>query len=286
MTLPFRYVRPSSLAEALELLAASGPGARPMAGGTDLLVAIRRGAAAPETVVDLTGIPELATLEVEEDVIRVGACVTHARLASSPLVRERIPLLAHAARAVGSAQIRNLGTVGGNVANASVAADTLPALAALDAEVVVAGPQGRRRIPLADFVRGPGDTALGAGELLAALLIPMPAPHGAAFEKVGRRRAVSIARLSVAVAAAPGRGWARISIGGVFPTPRRLPEAESALANGFGPEACREAGGAAQKAVAAVSGERPSMAYKLPVVGRLVAHTARVAVARAGGGGG
>ncbi len=281
MTRPLRYLRPASVAEAVGLLADLGPAARPVAGGTDLVVALRREEIAPEALVDLTGIPELQVLAEEGGAVRVGACVTHARLAADPLVGSRAPLLALAARVVGSAQIRNLGTVGGNVVNASVAADTPPALAALGATAEIAGPGGVRRVPLEALVTGPGRTALGQAEILTALIVPLPGPHGAAFEKVGRRWAVSIARLSVAVAADPAGGRARISLGGVFPTPRRLPEAEAALARGFDAVAAEEAGRAAEAAVAEVSGNRPSMAYKLPVVRGLVARTALEAVARA-----
>ena len=285
MTRPRRYLRPTSVAEAVGLLADLGPAARPVAGGTDLVVALRRGEAAPEALVDLTGIPELRALAEEGGAVRVGACVTHARLAADPLVGSRVPLLALAARVVGSAQIRNLGTLGGNVVNASVAADTPPALAALGAAAEIAGPGGVRRVSLGDLVTGPGRTALGHAEILTALIVPLPGPHGAAFEKVGRRWAVSIARLSVAVAADPARGWARISLGGVFPSPRRIPGAETALARGFDPASAEEAGRAAEEAVRAVSGGRPSMAYKLPVVRGLVARTALEAAARARGGG-
>ncbi len=281
MTRPLRYLRPSTVSEVVDLLADLGPAARPVAGGTDLVVALRRREIAPETLVDLTGIPELQTLAGEGGAVRVGACVTHARLASDPLVGRCVPLLALAARVVGSAQIRNLGTVGGNVVNASVAADTPPALVALDAAAEIAGPGGVRRVPLADFVTGPGATALGQAEILTALVVPLPGPHGAAFEKVGRRWAVSIARLSVAVAADPARGRARVSLGGVFPTPRRLPEAEAALARGFDTRAAEEAGRAAEAAVAEISGGRPSMAYKLPVVRALAARAALEAVGRA-----
>ncbi len=276
----FGYERPRTVDDAVNLLCARDRRAVPVAGGTDLLVALRRGQVAPDCVVDVSGIPELGEVRLERGgtALRVGACVTHARAAEDPLVRLHAPLLAAACAAVGSAQIRNLGTVGGNVANASPAADTLPALAALDAAVEVCGPGGSRTMPLEAFVTGPNRTALGRGELVTALRIPLLGPHRWAFEKVGRRWAVAISRLSVAVAVCPAEGWARVSLGAVFPTPRRVPEAEAALAQGFDARSADRAGEAAAAAVQAVSGGRASMGYKLPVVRELVARTARAAL--------
>ena len=277
---PFGYARPRTVDEALDFLSGGDGRTVPVAGGTDLLVALRRGQADPDRLVDLTGIPELGEIRVERGgrFLRVGACVTHAQAAEDALVRMHAPLLAAACSAVGSAQIRNLGTVGGNVANASPAADTLPALAALDAAVEIRGPGGSRVVPLEAFVTGPNRTVLGRGELVTALRIPLAGPHRWAFEKVGRRWAVAISRVSVAVAACPWGGWARVSLGAVFPAPRRVPEAEGALARGFDARSAERAGEAAEAAVRAVSGGRASMGYKLPVVRELVARAARAAL--------
>ncbi len=276
----FAYARPHTVDEAVALLSAGGRRAVPVAGGTDLLVALRRGEVAPECLVDLSGIPELHEIRVERGgrTLRVGACVTHARASDDPLVRLHAPLLAAACAVVGSVQVRNLGTVGGNVANASPAADTFPALAALDAAVEIRGPEGSRTVPLEAFVTSPNRTELRRGELLVALRIPLMGPHRWAFEKVGRRWAVAISRLSVAVAVCPWEGWARIALGAVFPSPRRVPEAERVLAQGFDVRSAERAGEAAEAAVRAVSGGRASMAYKLPVVSELVARAARAAL--------
>lgn len=279
----FRYLRPATLGEALEALQTPGPGdgdgAHALAGGTDLMVAMRHGKASPRTVVDVTRVPELRVLREEEDgSLLLGAAVTHTEAAESPLVRRLAPVLAKACAAVGSVQVRNLGTLGGNAANASVAADTLPALAALRARFEVAGPCGGRRVSPDEFFRGPGKTCLAPGELLTAIRIPLQPAHGAAFLKVGRRRAAAVSRLSVAAMVNPEAGLARIAVGAVFPRPGRLAAAEEVLHRGFGEDLLEEAGRAAEAAVREVSGGRASMAYKLPVTRHCVIRALRLAL--------
>jgi len=283
-----RYLRPRSLAEALDALSRGG-GARVLAGGTDLMVAARHGKVNLGTLVDVTAIPELRALAEEEDgTLRIGAATTHQEAAGSPLVRRCAPVLAQASGWVGSVQVRNLATLGGNAANASVAADTLPALAALRAHFDVIGPRGERRLSVEDFFHGPGRTALAPDELLVAILIPRQPRHGASFLKVGRRRAAAISRLSGAVMANPETGMARIAVGAVFPRPQRLLEAEEVVHRGFDDPRLEEAGRAVEEAVRQVSGGRASMAYKLPVVRALVMRglrEARDAFAAGGGEG-
>jgi len=276
MTAP-RYLRPRSLPEALDALGRDGE-TRVVAGGTDLLVAARHGKVTLGTLVDLTAIPELRVLREDEDgTLRIGAATTHAEVAESSLVRRQAPLLAQASSWVGSVQVRNLATLGGNAVNASVAADTLPALAALRVHFAVAGPQGERRLSVEDFFQAPGNTALAADEVLVAILIPRQTPHSASFLKVGRRRAAAISRLSAAVMANPETGLARIAVGAVFPRPQRLLEAEEVVHRGFDDPQLEEAGRAVEEAVRQISGGRASMAYKLPVVRALVARALREA---------
>jgi CO/xanthine dehydrogenase FAD-binding subunit len=278
----FGFARPESLREASDALARL-PGARVLAGGTDLLVALRSRRAQPTALVDVTRIPELLELRQEPDgSLRLGAALSHQRLAESPLVRREAPVLARAAGSVGSVQVRNLGTIGGNVANASTAADTLPALAVSGASFEVFSLEGERVLSFEEFFTGPGRTALAPAEVLVAILLPPLAPHGAAFLKVGRRRAAAISRLSVAVLAEPRSGLARVALGAVFPTPRRVPAAEAALRSGFGADACEGAARAAEEAVRAVSGSRSSMGYKLPAIRGTVARAAAEALADAG----
>ena len=276
MTVP-RYLRSRSLAEALDALGKDGA-TRVVAGGTDLLVAARHGKVALATLVDVTAIPELRVLQEEEDgTLRIGAATTHAEVAESPLVRGRAPVLAQASSWVGSVQVRNLGTLGGNAVNASVAADTLPALAALRAHFEAAGPRGERRLSVEEFFQGPGRTALLEGEVLVAILISRQTPHGASFLKIGRRRAAAISRLSAAVMANPETGLARIAVGAVFPRPQRLLAAEEVVHRGFEDPQLEEAGRGVEAAVLQASGGRASMAYKLPVVRALVVRALREA---------
>lgn len=277
-----RYLCPSSLGEASDLLLRLGPAARVVGGGTDLMVELRRGKAAPEAVVDVTRLPELRELREEADgTLRLGAALCHSEVADSPLVERLAPVLARACASVGSVQVRNLGTLGGNAANAAVAADTLPALAVLRARFEVGGPAGTRRLSVDEFFRSPGRTALEPGELLTALLVPLQPAHGAAFLKVGRRKAAAISRLSVAALANPRTGFARLSLGAVFPRPQRVEPAEELLHLGFDEARIEEAGAAAEAFVRRVSGERASMSYKLPVVRAAVARAVRRALAEA-----
>ncbi|MDF1551559.1 MAG: xanthine dehydrogenase family protein subunit M [Deferrisomatales bacterium] len=272
-----RYLRPRVLGEALDALGQDGD-TRVVAGGTDLLVASRHGKVTLGTLVDVTAIPELRVLREDGDgTLRIGAATTHAAVAESPLVHRRAPLLAQASSWVGSVQVRNLATLGGNTANASVAADTLPALAALRAHFAVSGPRGERRLSVGEFFQGPGQTVLAADEILVAILIPRQTPHGASFLKIGRRRAAAISRLSAAVMANPETGLARIAVGAVFPRPQRLLEAEEVVHRGFGDPQLEEAGRAVEEVVRQASGGRASMAYKLPVVRALVVRALREA---------
>lgn len=272
------YQRPRSLGQAIDALTKGGSESRVVAGGTDLMVAARHGKARLGALVDVTAIPELRVLQEEEDgTLRIGGAVTHAEVAESAVVRERAPLLAQASACVGSVQVRNLGTLGGNAANASVAADTLPALAALRVHFEVAGPRSERRLSVEDFFHGPGHTALAPDEILVAILVPLQPRHSACFLKVGRRRAAAISRLSTAVITNPETGLARIAVGAVFPRPQRLLEAEEVVHRSFDDPRLEEAGRAAERAVREISGERPSMAYKLPVVRALVVRALREA---------
>jgi carbon-monoxide dehydrogenase medium subunit len=156
---PFEYHAPQSLDEAIALLRDHGEDARPIAGGTDIVVQMKEGRtkfAYPQTVVSLTRVPELRGIEFSEsDGLRLGAATSMAEIAQSPVIRERYLALAEGAGVVGSLQTMNMGTVGGNVCNAAPSADTAPALLTFEAEAVIVGPTGRRSMPIAEFFRGP-----------------------------------------------------------------------------------------------------------------------------------
>ena len=194
----FEYHEPASIREAVELGARFGKDARFLAGGTDLMIQIHRGRCAPRHVVSLQRLPGLDAIEVN-GTITLGALVTHRRIEGAPEFQDALRALVESAEVVGGHQIRNVATVGGNIANASPAADVVPALLALDASVTCAGPDGERTMPLAGFATAPGVTVLRPDELLTRVSFPRLAPRSAtAFLKAGRRRAMEISVVCVA----------------------------------------------------------------------------------------
>jgi len=231
-----RYCAPKSLDEALEILRA-GP-VSPFAGGTDLMPQSRAGRAklAP-VLMNLRRIEGLAGIVETDGVVRIGTLTTMTELMDSALVRERISILWQACDHFASDQLRNAGTLGGNVCNASPAGDTLVPLLVLDARVVLARkPDGTietRTLPLAEFLLGPGRTARAPQELLTAIEFPLPRTdfHGA-FYKLGTRPALDIAAISIGLGAVRVRNGlrsVRVAFGAVAPTPIRAPRAEAAL---------------------------------------------------------
>jgi CO/xanthine dehydrogenase FAD-binding subunit len=216
-------LRPSSWEEALALKAAH-PGARPIAGGTDLMVELNFDRARPEAILDLNGVRELDAWSEHDGGLRIGASVSYTRLIAE--LAGRLPGLAIAARTVGSPQIRNRGTLGGNLGTASPAGDGLPPLYAMDAEVEVASLRGARRLPVAGFVTGPKRTALEPDELIAAVHVPAAAGPQQ-FAKIGTRNAMVIAVCSVAVCLWEDARRVAVCIGSSGPTPLRAPDAEA-----------------------------------------------------------
>ena len=212
--------------EALELKAAR-PEAVPIAGGTDLMVELNFDRVRPDVVLDLTRVAELTEWGPENGRLRVGSGVTYARLISE--LGDRLPGLAIASRTVGSPQIRNRGTVGGNLGTSSPAGDGLPPLFASDAEVELASSTGTRRVPVTEFVTGPKRNCLAEDELIAAFHIaPADAPQQ--FSKIGTRNAMVIAVCSLALSIWPGRQAVAACIGSAGPTPIRCDEAERFIA--------------------------------------------------------
>ena len=196
----FAYERPTSLAEATEVLAALGDEARVLAGGTDLVVGLRDGSLEPAVVVDVKWIEELAgeTIESAGASLRFGALATMGQIERDARVLEQLPALAEAARVVGSVQIRNRATLAGNICNGSPAADTVPPLLVHGAVVQVAGPDGERSTPVDDFIVGPKQVDLAAGELVTAIDVPIPAPgFAAAYTRLVRRRGTDLASVTM-----------------------------------------------------------------------------------------
>src|SRR3989454_5340929 len=175
----FEYHSPTSLNEAISLLQEHGEAARPLAGGTDLVVQMKENAtkfAAPSHIVSLLRVPEIGGIEFSEaEGLRIGAGVTMAQVAESQVIRERYAAIAEGAALVGSIQTMNMATVGGNLCNAAPSADIAPPLLAFESEAVIVGPSGRRSLLLEELFLGPGKTALPPGELLAEVRVPVPA---------------------------------------------------------------------------------------------------------------
>lgn len=281
-----RFVAARSLDEALEELAG---GARIIAGGTDLMVGLRSvrlaGEDPPATLLDVTGLPELNRLDLSSSTPFIGAAITFRRLETDHTTRAQYPILAQSAATVGSVQIRNQATIGGNVANASPAADGVTALVAQAARARIASPKGSRLVPLEDLITGPNRTILRPEELVVGFeLDRVPGSRGQVFRKIGRRQAVVIARLNVAVCLDRELSDPRIVLGSCFPSPRRLAEVERMVASGSpGSRLWRDAGAIASEEFVRVCGWRASAPYKVPAAARLVAHALETAWEEVGG---
>jgi carbon-monoxide dehydrogenase medium subunit len=272
----FEYHEPTSLTEAVALGARFGAEGRFLAGGTDLIIQMHRGKVTPRHVVDLQRVPGLDGIEANGDV-RLGALVTHRAIERCASFQGRLRGLVEGAEVVGGHQVRNVGTVGGNIANGSPAADVVPVLLALDAAVTCVGADGERTMALEEFLVGPGQTACRPGELLTSVRFAAPAGRAAtAFLKAGRRRAMEIAVVCVAARLTLDAGSercvaARIALGAVAPTTWRAREAERVLeGRALTPEALREAGRAAAAGCRPISDVRASARYRQHLVETLV----------------
>jgi CO/xanthine dehydrogenase FAD-binding subunit len=265
----YDYYRPTSLAEAFALAAEHG-GARFIAGGTDLMVRIRHKAVLPGTLVSLRSIPELKGISVE-DGARIGAATTIDEIARHEVLGAAFPVLAQAARRVGGPQIRNAGTIGGNLCNASPCADTALPLLALDAAVRLESGRGARTVPLRDLFRGPRATCLGPGEILTHVEIPAASPRArAVFLKKGRvKMDLSIASVAVLLELdGETCAKARVAAGSVAPTPIRLPEVEALLeGRRLSDDAVAAAADAASRAVAPIDDVRSTAVYRRHIIG-------------------
>lgn len=272
------YCAPDTLEEALARLGADPARARAIAGGTDLLVQMRAGSAAPALLVDLRRLP-LSGITREGDVVVIGAGTTHTQIIESPLIAQHFPALAAACRSIGGPPVRNRGTLGGNLATASPAADSAPPLLAYDAVVELAEQGGRRSVPLAQFFVGYRRTALQPGEILTAVRLPVPPPRTAAvFTKLGRRNAMAIAVVSVAIRLSLDEAGqvsvARIALGSVAPVPLRALAAEALLAGQPpGKALFSKAAHAAREAASPITDLRASAEYRARMVEVLTART-------------
>lgn len=272
----FEYLEPATLVDVSRTLAQYGTRARVLAGGTDLLIQMQHGRHQPEAVISLRRIPELREITWDPARgLRVGAAATLRQVENHSTVIENYPALQIGAREVGSVQIRNLGTLAGNAANASPSADTSPALLAYDAEVELIGANGiSRTLSIGEFWTGPGQTALHPGEFILAIRLPAP-PEGlrSSYRKLAVRKAMDLAMVGVGLAVASqgdSVSHARIALGAVGPVCFRATEAEAALQSG-GRAAIDEAARLAAAASTPIDDQRASAAYRRAMVQRLVA---------------
>lgn len=258
------------------MMAADQQVCRPLAGGTDLLVQAHKGQVTWDLLVDISQIAELRVITEEAGALRVGAAVTHATACEHPLIRNRIPLLASACRSIGSPQIRNRGTIGGNVGNGAACADAVPALVCLDAIARVATPEGECDVPIAELVCSSGRWRQLPWVLIREFSVPMPLPDTCmAHFKIGRRQAQAIARLSLAFLGRlddNGRvAEARVVPGACTPSPQRFDQVEAVLLGEKVTESlAQEAGRIGSEQMISITGRRWSTRYKSEAISALI----------------
>ena len=283
----FELALPRSVDDCLKLLAERGPAAKMLAGGTDLLPQIKNNVLKPAWVVDLSGVRALRRLESANGKgLTIGAAVTAREIEKHPHVRAAYPSVAESGALVGSLQIRNLATIGGNLCNAAPSADTAPPLLALDAEAVIAGPKGQRRVPMASFFTGVRRTVLAPDELLLEIAVPAPGPRsGGQYLRHTPRRELDIAVVGVASQITLTDGVcskARIALASVAPTPVRATAAERALeGQAITPELIERAATLAVEAAKPISDQRGSADFRRHLVRVLTRRTLTTALARA-----
>jgi CO/xanthine dehydrogenase FAD-binding subunit len=272
----FEYVKPQGIDEALTLIAKHKGRARPIAGGTDLIPKMqRREIASPHYIVDLKGISDLDYIKDECDGLHIGALTTIYAVETSPLIQQKFGVLAQAAYSMASPQIRNRGTIAGNICNAVPSADSAPALLALEATVKLKGQEGERIVPLDDFFTGPNETVLTDGELLVEIHTPPlpPSSHGI-YLKLTPRRSMDLAVVGVAVVVVPEDGVCkdiRIALGAVAPTPIRAKRAEAIIrGQRFSEEVIERTADTAVEEARPIDDHRASAEYRRAMIKVLV----------------
>ncbi|HYT47616.1 MAG TPA: xanthine dehydrogenase family protein subunit M [Burkholderiales bacterium] len=280
----FAYFAPATLDEAVALLGRYDGKASVLAGGTDLLVEIKEQLRRPDQIIDIKKIPAMAQLAYHPDHgLKIGALVTTRQIETSPVVLEKYPGLAQAVRELGSIQIRNRATLAGNVCRASPSADTLPPLMADRARVTLYGPRGSRTVALEAFFTGPGRTVMRPDELMTEIRLPPPPPRtGKAYIKHGRRKAMELATVGVAVSVTLQENRFRevdIVLGAVAPTPLRALKAEAILrTQEVSEELIEEAAIAAMSESKPISNVRASADYRREMVAVLTRRALRQAL--------
>ena len=284
----FEYLMPSTIDEAISLMVSRGERAKFVAGGTDVMVKIKEGKITPQYLVSLRRVQGLDQITYKEGELRIGSLVTHRMLELSPVIRKEFPILMDAVTNIGSVQIRNVATIGGNIVNAVPSADGAIPLITLGAQVRIRGPKGERSMALEDLYIGPGQTLLEPGEILLEFVIPKLLPRtGAAYVKHTRREAMELPLLGVAVLLSFAEDLAtctgaRIGLGVLAPTPMRARNGEAVLkGQKVTEDVLRNAGKAAAEECKARDSIRGEAWYRREMVEVLVPRMARLAMERA-----
>lgn len=285
----FEVVRPNALEEAIRFLREHGGTAKLLAGGTDLIVRMKERSVTPEYVVDLKRIPGLEGISYDEEVgLRIGALTPIRAVERSEWIGRRFPNLTEGAGIIGSVQVRNRATIGGNLCNAAPCADTAPPLLCLNARLKIAGPEGERTVPLDEFFVGPGQTVLSEDEILMEIRVPIPPLRtGGAYTRHTTRRAMDIAVVGAGatVTLGPGDGVcdeARIVLGSVAPIPLRVRKAEEFLVGRrLTDEVLRQAGEIAAEEARPIDDVRGSAWFRTEIVKVLVRRMVKCAWGRA-----
>lgn len=284
----FEYHAPRSVAEAVDQLSLYGKNAKVFAGGTDLFVSMKKREVLPEHLINLKEIEELKNTHHDEaEGFRIGALVTLGELERSKIVKERFPILWDAIDVMAAPQIRNLGTIGGNLCSAVPSADTAPPLITLGATVTIAGSAGERTVLVEDLFKGPGESVLAPDEILTEILIPAPPDNsGGAYFKLMRRNALDLALVGVAVSLRLDGDRkvceeARIALGAVAPTPTRALKAEEVLqGRNIDDDLAAQAGRVASEEARPITDIRASEEHRREMVGVLTKRAIMTALKR------
>ncbi|OGR68238.1 MAG: FAD-binding protein [Elusimicrobia bacterium GWC2_63_65] len=281
ITAEFEYVKPKDMDEALHVFSLYREKARALAGGTDLVVHLKEGLARPEVVVDIKALPELAGLSLKGDILRLGALVTFSDLIESPVIKSKFPLLLEAALTVASTGVRNRATLAGNICSAVPSADSAPALAVYDAEVLVRSIRGERRVPMAEWFTGPKKTALAPDELVTAVELRLPEKkHAGCYMKLSRYEGEDLAQGGVAALVFADNTY-RVAVCALGPKPVRCSATEAVLNGGkLGDKALAKAKEAILREVSPISDIRSSKEYRLHMTQVMLGRALETAVAR------
>ena len=288
MRLPrFEYFAPKTLVSAISILAEQGDGAHLFAGGTDVMVKMSAGRLKPKAIIHLMDIEGLDGIRFHaEEGLTLGATARLAEVASHPDILEHYPALAHSVQVMANVEVRHMATVAGNLCNAAPSADTAPPLIAMGAEVTLASLNGQRRLPLDQFFKGPGLTAMQHGEVMTSIHVPLPQPKsGASYMRISARCGVDIAAVGVGVMAVfNGKGCkeARVVLGAVAPIPMRAPKTEDLLkGRQWTQDLIEEGGEAAAEEAKPISDVRASAEWRKKMVAVLTRRTLEEARERA-----